>query len=136
MATRKAAHSARASKGAKASSSSSSRASKAPKTSKPSKAAHNPAAHERVQFENGGRTFTCECATSAATPDTMWWWVSITGETQRYAAFRAEPADTQKNLEPRVLAFYEKLLADRERPREIRPQWGRPPGKKNASLND
>jgi len=85
----------------------------------------------RLEFENNGRVFTCETAPSRATPDTDWWWVSITGESQRYAAFRAEPGDTQRTLEPRIVAYYEKLLADRARPREIKPQWGRPPGKKS-----
>jgi hypothetical protein len=76
-----------------------------------------------VQFDDVGRTFTCEKGSSPATPGTLWWWVTISGEGQRYAAFRAEPGDTAANLRPRVLAYYEKLLADRERPRITRPSW-------------
>jgi hypothetical protein len=90
----------------------------------------------QLEFENDGRTFKCERAPSAATPDTYWWWVSITGESQRYAAFRAEPNDTKASLQPRVLAYYAQLLVDRARPREIRTGWGRPPGKKTEVKDD
>jgi hypothetical protein len=85
-----------------------------------------------IEFEDDGRTFTCNAASSPATPGTTWWWVSITGETQRYAAFRVEAGDTAPNLRPRILAYYAQLLADRARPREIRTGWGRgrPPAKK------
>lgn len=74
-----------------------------------------------VEFEEDGRTFTCEAKSSPATPGTVWWWMSVTGESQRYAAFRAESSDTKASLRPRILAYYAKLLADRERPREIGP---------------
>jgi hypothetical protein len=76
-----------------------------------------------VQFQEGERGFTCETRSSPATPGTMWWWISITGESQRYAAFRAEPGDTEDNLRPRVIAYYEQLLADRARPPEVRGHW-------------
>jgi hypothetical protein len=76
-----------------------------------------------VQFQEGERAFTCEVRSSPATPGTNWWWLTVSGESQRYAAFRTEPGDTQDNLRPRVIAYYEQLLADRERPREIRGPW-------------
>lgn len=76
-----------------------------------------------VQFDDVGRTFTCEKGSSPATPGTLWWWVSVSGEAQRYAAFRAEAGDTAANIRPRVLAYYAQLLADRERPRITRPTW-------------
>ncbi|HWJ16097.1 MAG TPA: hypothetical protein VNS10_20295 [Gemmatimonadaceae bacterium] len=76
-----------------------------------------------VEFRDGDRTFTCHAESSPATPGTVWWWVSVTGETQRYAAFRVEKGDTSPNLRPRILAYYAKLLADRERPREFRQHW-------------
>jgi len=53
----------------------------------------------------------------------MWWWVSVSGETQRYAAFRCEENDTPATLRPRVLAYYAQILVDRERPRITRPAW-------------
>jgi hypothetical protein len=77
-----------------------------------------------VEFQDGERTFTCRAESSPATPGTLWWWVSITGESQRYAAFRAEPGDAAGKLRPRVLAYYEKLMADRLRPVEPRARWG------------
>ncbi len=80
-----------------------------------------------VKVENNGRTFTCRAASSPATPGTNWWWVEITGESQRYAAFRTEPSDTVENLSSRIVTFYEKLLADRERPREFKPHWSQRP---------
>jgi hypothetical protein len=87
--------------------------------SKPSKDKHM----NFVEFENDGRTFTCQAESSPATPDTLWWWIRVTGESQRYAAFRREPGDTAPNLRPRVLAYYAQLLVDRARPREIRTGW-------------
>ena len=74
-----------------------------------------------VEFEDGGRIFTCEAETSPATPGVVWWWMRVTGESQRYAAFRAQSGDTKANLRERILAFYEKLLADRQRPSEGGP---------------
>jgi len=76
-----------------------------------------------MEFEDNGRKLTCRSASSPATPGTTWWWVTITGESQRYAAFRTGAGDTPENLQPRVVAYYEQLLADRARPREIRPHW-------------
>lgn len=76
-----------------------------------------------MEFKEGHRTFTCRAESAAATPDTLWWWISVTGESQRYAAFRAEAGDTSPSLRPRVLAYYEQLLVDRARPVEVRSQW-------------
>jgi hypothetical protein len=80
-----------------------------------------------LQFENDGRTLTCRSATSPATPGTTWWWIDVTGENQRYAAFRTEETDTPENLRPRILAHYANLLAERERPRVFRPHWNARP---------
>ena len=79
---------------------------------------------EAVQFQDDGKTFTCEAGSSPATPGTLWWWVSVSGEAQRYAAFRKEPGDTAASLRPRVLAYYAQLLADRARPRLTHSSWG------------
>lgn len=78
-----------------------------------------------LQFDDNGRTLTCRSASSPATPGTAWWWLDVSGESQRYAAFRAEPGDTPENLRPRLVAYYDQLLADRARPRETRPPWAR-----------
>ena len=76
-----------------------------------------------LEFQEGDRTFTCKAESSPATPDTLWWWVSITGESQRYAAFRTEDGDAPVNLRPRIVAYYTQMVADRERPREVRTHW-------------
>jgi len=76
-----------------------------------------------IEFQDGDKTFTCEAKTSPATPGTVWWWMSVTGESQRYAAFRAEAGDTKANLRERILAYYANLLVERERPREVRGPW-------------
>jgi hypothetical protein len=76
-----------------------------------------------LEFEDNGRTLTCRSASSPATPGTNWWWLDVTGDSQRYAAFRAEPGDTPQNLRPRILAWHAQLLLDRARPREFRPHW-------------
>ena len=76
-----------------------------------------------LQFEDGGRTLTCRSASSPATPGTNWWWMDVSGESQRWAAFRTESNDTPENLQPRIAAYYQQLLADRARPRELRPHW-------------
>jgi hypothetical protein len=76
-----------------------------------------------IEFTDGDRTFTCRAEASTATPGTLWWWVSVTGETSRYAAFRAEPGDTAQTLRPRILAYYAQLLADRARPPVVRQHW-------------
>jgi hypothetical protein len=76
-----------------------------------------------MEFELDGKTFVCRSASSPATPDTTWWWLAISNESQRYAAFRTEAGDTPENLRPRLVAYYAQLLADRARPREFKPHW-------------
>jgi len=84
---------------------------------------------KRMEFKDGDRVFTCSAEASPATPDTLWWWVTVTGDSARYAAFRAEPADTAPTLRPRIVAYYKQLLADRARPAAFRPHWSqRRPG--------
>jgi hypothetical protein len=85
---------------------------------------------DRLSFENGNITFTCEAGGSPATPGTMWWWVTFTGESVRHAAFQKGKGDTQENVKSRVLGYYQKLLYDRARPAITRGNWGRPPAKK------
>lgn len=82
-----------------------------------------------IEFEDGGRAFRCERGPSPATPGTLWWWVNISGENQRYAAFRSEKGDTERKVKTRVIAYYEQLLADRARPPLPRTTWAqRRPG--------
>ena len=76
-----------------------------------------------VLFDDVGRTFKCEAGPSPATPGVLWWWITVSGEAHRYAAFRVEPTDTPGSLKPRVLSYYSQLLADRARPAITRPSW-------------
>lgn len=76
-----------------------------------------------VEFMDGGRTFVCRAESSPATPGTLWWWMSVSGESSRYAAFRFHSGDTAPTLRPRILAYYAQLLADRERPPIHRQHW-------------
>ena len=76
-----------------------------------------------MQFDDIGRTFTCEPGPSPATPGVLWWWITVSGESHRYAAFRVEATDTPHSLKPRVLTYYAKILADRARPAVTRPTW-------------
>ena len=78
---------------------------------------------DRLEFTDGERTFTCRAEGSASSPGTLWWWVNVTGESSRYAAFRAEAGDTAKTLRPRIVAYYEELLAVRARPPISRSHW-------------
>jgi len=90
---------------------------------------------KKFEFEDSGRTFICEPATSRATPDQMWWWVNVPGDALRYAAFHAKKTDTPANVKPRVVEYYAKVLADRERPPLPRPTWGqgRPPAQQKKA---
>ena len=78
---------------------------------------------KRMEFTDGDRTFTCRAETSPATPGMLWWWMSVTGESSRYAAFPTEASDTAPTLRPRILAYYEQLLACRARPPITRQHW-------------
>ena len=74
---------------------------------------------DSLQFQDGDLTFTCTASSSPATPGTLWWWVSVSGELQRWAAFRTQPDDTPANVAPRVAAYYAQVLVDRARPRTV-----------------
>jgi hypothetical protein len=74
-------------------------------------------------FQNEGRTFTCQPESSPGTPGVFWWWVTVSGDAQRYGAFRTSPDDTQTVVKRRVVAYYDEVLATRARPRITRPQW-------------
>lgn len=86
-----------------------------------------------VQFQDNGRTLTCRSASSPATPGTTWWWLEISGDANRYAAFGVDPSDTPENVRLRMLAWHAKMVFERERPREFRPGWGRRPGQQPAA---
>ena len=82
----------------------------------------------RFEFTEDGRTFTCERESSPATPGTQWWWLRVSGDALRYAAFTAGAKDTQASVKPRMIAYYTQILVDRARPPAPRSPWGRRPG--------
>ena len=86
-----------------------------------------------MEFKDGDRTFVCRAESSPATPGTVWWWVSVTGESSRYAAFRAEAGDTERKLRPRILSYYAQLLADRARPAIFKQHWAQRRAAANAA---
>jgi hypothetical protein len=78
-------------------------------------------------FEDGGRTFTCKPESSVITPEILWWWVGVSGDNTRYAAFHCAADDTDRTLKTRVIAFYDEVLAIRARPLIVRKTWSKPP---------
>ena len=63
-------------------------------------------------FVDAGRTFTC-------TPEPSgWWWFSLDSDLQgqRYAPFRVAPTDTRRNVQTRIVAYYDDMLARRAAP--------------------
>ena len=85
---------------------------------------------DSFEFEEGGRTFTCsaEPAHPPARPE-GWWWFRVTPDLrdQRYAPFRTAPDDTRANVQARIVAYHDALLARRAQPATSGP-WGRRPG--------
>ena len=79
------------------------------------------------EFEDGGLTFSCtvEAPLHAGMPP--WWWFRVdTGESTRYAPFEALATDTKKSVQPRIVAYYEQVLAIKARPVHQRPIWRKP----------
>lgn len=74
-------------------------------------------------FEDAGRTFTCTKGPAASAPGTDWWWFSVQGDSNRYAAFHSAKGDSPATVGPRIVQYYDKMLADRARPSEFRTQW-------------
>ena len=82
-------------------------------------------------FADGDRTFTCRVEASHRAGAEAWWWFQVSTEShQRYAPFRAEVTVTHRDVQARVVAYYDNLLARRAEP--ARPRWERRPAA-NAS---
>ena len=78
------------------------------------------------EFVDGNRTFTCRVESSRRAPAEAWWWFEVSTERdQRHAPFRAEATDTRRDVQSRVVAYYDNLLARRAEPAQ--PRWGRRP---------
>jgi hypothetical protein len=80
------------------------------------------------EFDQAGRVFSCCVETSPATGGEAWWWFRVSTESSalRYAPFRHAPSDSRSDVERRIVAYYDDLLARRAMPAV--PHWrrGRP----------
>jgi len=67
--------------------------------------------HSEFAFADGNRTFTCRVEASHRAPSETWWWFQVSTEShQRHAPFRAEVTDTKRDVQARVVAYYDNLL--------------------------
>ena len=88
--------------------------------------------HSEFAFADGNRTFTCRVETSHRAPSETWWWFQVSTEShQRHAPFRAEVTDTKRDVQARVVAYYDNLLARRAEP--AKPRWERRPAANAAT---
>ena len=78
---------------------------------------------QAFEFEDGGRTYSCQVEQRRAARPESWWWFAVSGDEQRYAPFLALADDTRESVRKRVIAFYSELLIRRARPPEPRPHW-------------
>ena len=82
--------------------------------------------HSEFACVDGGRTFSCRVEASSRAPAEAWWWFQVSTERhQRFAPFRAAVTDTHRNVQVRVVAYYDNLLARRAEP--ARSRWERRP---------
>ncbi len=75
-------------------------------------------------FVDNDRTFTCRVEASRPRADDAWWWFEVSTERHaRHAPFRAAPGDTRDDVQARVVAYYDEMLARRAAPPQ--PYWQR-----------
>ncbi len=75
-------------------------------------------------FTDAGRTFTCRVEAARAPRVDAWWWFEVSTERHaRHAPFRAAPGDTRDDVQARVVAYYDEMLARRAAPPQ--PYWQR-----------
>ena len=56
-----------------------------------------------------------------------WWWFSVSGDQQRYAPFRTSSSDTRKEVQSKIVEFYEHRLWAKSQPVQKGAHWGRKP---------
>ena len=79
---------------------------------------------DALVFSDSDRTFTCSIEERSVPRPEAWWWFHVSTDRQhRYAPFRATAADTPANVQVRIVAYYEYLLAKRASPPVS--HWGR-----------
>ncbi len=78
------------------------------------------------QFDDAGRTFKCTLEAQEKTPSEKWWWFTVSTDSRtRYAPFRAASTDNEKNVQKRIVAYYDNMLAARAAPPT--PRWNGKP---------
>ena len=82
---------------------------------------------EPFVFVADGRTFTCSVEASSATRGEQWWWFTVSGDGQRYAAFRPADDDTRSAVQTRIAKFYADRLERIAAPPVKRWSRGGPP---------
>lgn len=86
-----------------------------------------------LEFEEGGRTYTCRVEEVKRLGLGSWWWVSVSGDGHRYAPFRASADDTKASVAKRVVEYYEDHMTRRTTPTPPRSGWGRKPDAKGPA---
>ena len=89
---------------------------------------------DEFEFVDGGRTFTCSVEAPGGSRPDGWWWFRVSPDTggQRYAPFRVATGDTRADVQARVVAYYDDLLARRAQPATSN-HWGRRGGSAKAT---
>ncbi|HEX6052721.1 MAG TPA: hypothetical protein VFZ21_25825 [Gemmatimonadaceae bacterium] len=93
--------------------------------------------HDRTtdfEFDQAGRVFTCNVEASPATGGDAWWWFRVSTERspQRYAPFRHVASESLADVQCRIVAYYDDLLARRAMPAVSYWRRGRPPAERKA----
>lgn len=65
------------------------------------------------EFVDGGRSYTCRVEEGSSGREDAWWWFGVSGDSGRYAPFRADVGDTEASVRARIVAYYEGHLARR-----------------------
>jgi hypothetical protein len=83
---------------------------------------------DSFEFDQAGRVFTCSVEASPATGGDAWWWFRVSTERspQRYAPFRHVESDSRTDVQSRIVAYYDDLLARRAMPAVSYWRRGRP----------
>jgi len=77
-------------------------------------------------FEKGGRTYHCKAEACESLGPGLWWWFTVSSDPQRYAPFQAAAGDTERSIQTRIVAFYERRLWARAQPAAPHQSFGRP----------
>jgi hypothetical protein len=84
---------------------------------------------EPFVFVTDGRTFTCHVESSKATRGESWWWFTVSGDGQRYAAFRPTEGESRPAVQSRIAQYYADRLERIAAPPVKRWSRGGPPDK-------